>query len=149
MLLKIVDTWLSVLFLAISLVIYVTAAGYDAMPGRFPEILAVVLALLSVLLFLNAVIKNRAKAKPEAKAAPGAHYVMPGLVTLGMAGYALALDFVGFIVPSVVLMFYVGWALGYRRSGLLLLVSLIFVLIVYGIFGLLLGVPLPRPPFME
>ncbi len=148
MLFKSIDTWLSLAFLASSIAIYYTASGYDELPSRFPMLLAVTMALLSVLLFCINLVKLRAKPTPKA-AEPVLRYVMPALLTLGMIAYAAALNLAGFLIPSVIFMFYVGWILGYRRLGVLLLVSIGFVLVVYGIFGLLLGVPLPHPPFME
>ena len=147
MLFKHVDTWLSLAFLALSAIIYSTAAGYDPMPSRFPIILAATLALLSGLLFFNTLMSVRGKVRPAWISLQG--WRMPGLVTVGMVAYAAALDFAGFIVPSIIFVFYIGWALGYRRFGVLLFVALLSVVVVYGVFGVLLGVPLPRPPFMD
>ncbi len=148
MLLRSIDAWLSLVFFALGIVIYVTASGYDDIPSRFPILLAFSFMALSALLFVNTLFKLR-KMDTSKAGFGGARYVMPGMVTAGMCAYAAALDFAGFIVPSVLLMLFVAWVLGYRRAGLLLLVSLLFVLAVYGVFGLLLGVPLPHPPFME
>lgn len=149
MLLKSVNTWLSIVFFALGVVVFSVASGYDDAPSRFPVLLAISFMVLSVLLFINTMIALRLQKKPASTAANAGRFIMPAFVTVGMCAYAAALDFAGFIVPSIFLMLFVGWILGYKRFGLLLLVSLLFVLAVYGVFGLLLGVPLPRPPFME
>lgn len=150
MLLKKIDTWLSIVFFATGVVVYMMASGFDDIPSRFPILLAISFMVLSALLFVNTFFKVRRQNGPEEAPAHGCHrYIMPAMVTVVMCAYAAALEFAGFIAPSVLLMLFVGWVLGYRRSGLLLLVSLLFVLAVYGVFGVLLGVPLPRLPFME
>ncbi len=148
MLLKKINTWLSVTFFALGIVIYATAINYDKMPARFPLLLAISFCVLSLLLLGNTILQHRAGKAKDITFTAG-HYVMPVFVAIGMCIYALALDYAGFIIPSVLFMFYIAWVLGYRRGGLLLLVSLLFVLGVYGVFGLLLGVPLPKLPFME
>ncbi|MGE4298761.1 MAG: tripartite tricarboxylate transporter TctB family protein [Desulfovibrionaceae bacterium] len=147
MLIRNENFWLSLVFMAISVTTFITASGYDDMPARFPKLLALVFALLSVILLVQTWLK--ARREPTRVQTAAMALGTPILVALGMAGYATALEFAGFIAPSALLMVYVGWVLGYRRAGLLLLVSLLFVLFVWGVFGVLLGVPLPRLFFLE
>ncbi len=142
-----INLWLSFIFLLSSVIVYVAAMGYDAAPAKFPKLLAVSCAVLSILLFVRAVIHPKREDGAPAEESGGR--LMTLLVCLGMAGYAMALKFGGFIAPSIVMMIFIGWVLGYRKFGQLLVISTLFVLFVYGVFGLLLGVPLPLPFFME
>ncbi|WP_243544141.1 tripartite tricarboxylate transporter TctB family protein [Pseudodesulfovibrio tunisiensis] len=147
MLLRSSNFWLAVVFMGVSVLTWCTASAYDPMAARFPKLLAAVFALLSALLVFNTV--TRKKAEEAGKPFQLGAYTAPAFVCLGIIGYALALDFAGFIIPSVLLMLFVAWVLGYRKAGILLAVSLGFVLAVYAIFGLLLDVPLPELWVME
>ncbi len=150
MLFKKIDTWIAVAFMALSIGVYSVASGYDPLPSRFPLILSLCTMALAILLVINTLRKCRIQQDETATSSQGVilgNFIMPLIVGIGMCAYAASLEFCGFIAPSILLMFFIAWVLGYRRAGMLLLVALLVVLAVYGIFDQLLGVPLPELPF--
>ncbi len=142
-----VNLWLSLIFLIFSVIVYITAIGYDPMPSKFPKLLAIICAILALFLMAGALVKT--KREDDTVAEHNGSYSMMLLVCVSMVGYAAMLKFAGYIPSSIVMMIAVGWFLGFRKFRFLLVISIITVLIVYGVFGLLLGVPLPIPFFIE
>ncbi len=143
MLLRRMNTWLSVMFSILGGSVWLVAIDYDVIPSRFPILLAICFILCSFFLLFNTVLENRS-GKFLAGKFKWQSYVTPFLIATGMSIYAVVLDYCGFIVSSFFLMFYSSWILGSRRTSFMSLVCFLFVLIVYGIFHLLLGVPLPE-----
>ena len=146
MLLRRINTWLSVIFFILGGSVWFVAVDYDVVPSRFPILLAICFILCSFFLLFNAVLESRT-GKDLAEKFKWQSYVTPFLIATGMSLYAVILDYCGFIVSSFFLMCYSSWILGYRRTSFMFLVCFLFVLIVYGIFHLLLGVPFPESIF--
>ncbi|WP_027178497.1 tripartite tricarboxylate transporter TctB family protein [Maridesulfovibrio bastinii] len=145
-----IDTWIAAAFMLLGIGVYSVASGYDPIPSRFPIILSLCSIVLSVLLFVNTVKNNEKQTSETSEPAQESvlsKFTMPVIVGIAMCAYAASLEFCGFIVPSVLLMLFIAWILGYRRAGVMLLTSLLVVLAVYGIFDQLLGVPLPESSF--
>lgn len=152
MLLRNIDTWIAAAFMLLGICVYSVASGYDPIPSRFPIILSICSIFLSILLFINTV-RNKNRQAPKTvdcdcvEESALTKFIMPVIIGVAMCAYSASLDFCGFIVPSIVLMLFVAWVLGYRRAGIMLLTAILVVLAVHGVFDQLLGVPLPESPF--
>jgi hypothetical protein len=139
------DLWLSLVLLILSALVFHTASGFDEMPSRFPKLLAIVFAALAILLAASSAL-GKEKERPEVLAAMRG-FDKPLFLAVGMVVYVRTVDILGYLVPSVLLFLFVGWMLGYRKHVRLAATGLVAVLIVYAVFNLALGVPLPSPPW--
>jgi putative tricarboxylic transport membrane protein len=139
------DLWLSLVLLVLSALVFHTASGFDEMPSRFPKLLAVVFAALAIMLAISVSFRKE-KESPEFLAALRG-FDKPLVLVVGMVVYIRVVDILGYLIPSVLLFFCVGWMLGYRKHVRLAVTGLVAVLIVYAVFNLALGVPLPSPPW--
>jgi len=60
------------------------------------------------------------------------------------AAYVAGFVWLGFFTSTVIMVPAVAWMLGYRETKVILLTTLSFTLVLYAVFRLLLGVPLPE-----
>lgn len=114
----------------------------------FPKLLGFALLLLSVMLFLEkekvAPSEEKETAAPKEKQ-PGLSPRNQLLVTcIAIAGYALSLEPLGFVLASSLLGFGLSYGYGYRRHRVNLAATLCVVLSLYLIMTRLLEVHLPQ-----
>ncbi len=139
------DFWLSLALLMLSALVFQMASGFDEMPSRFPKLLAVVFAALAIMLATSALLRKEGESPEFLAALRG--FDKPLILVVGMVVYVRIVDILGYSIPSVLLFVFVGWMLGYRKHVRLAVTGLVAVLIVYTVFNLALGVPLPSPPW--
>jgi putative tricarboxylic transport membrane protein len=110
----------------------------DPGTAAFPRILAVALGVLAVLLFLS---PREAKLLPERAGT----FPMVGIVVATVL-YALVLPLFGFLVSTALYLIGALLLMGVRRPVYLAVVPLALSVVLFGLFGLLLEVPLPYGP---
>lgn len=135
------DFWLSLVLLALSAAVYVTASGYDDLPSRFPRLLALSLAILALGLLASTIVRKTSAATPTTLSWHGLRG--PLVITFGMTGYLLVLPWGGYFATSLALFFFVAKALGYRSSATLAVTAVVAIAALYLSFAVALGVPLP------
>lgn len=147
---KIHDTLLGLLFIAIGLAVLMTVSTYPQMPGQdvgpamFPGIMAVALMVFGSILAM----RGRRLAGPRRLVSLGEwaqspRHIMAGLsVVLGCAAYALFSNLLGFLIIAPPLLFVWHRAFGVR-PGTALFSALLTTLLVWAVFYKALGVPLP------
>lgn len=116
--------------------------------GFWPRILAIVLIILSVLLFIETLLKEK-KASSDApfefkSKAMKRVYIMIGIFVI----YALILYLGGFVIASLLFIPAVMYLLGERNKKKLLGASVIITGIVYFLFTILLHITLPQSVFL-
>lgn len=128
-----------------------TGTAKEGMGARLlPLLLTILLALLSISLLIQGLIRRR-KGSGEAEVSPpllGAHLKIPAVLVVLLILYLLALDLLGFLIATPVFLIVVMRVLGSAwRSSALLGVS--FTAFIYLIFSLLFQVPLPTGSLLE
>ncbi|HTF92140.1 MAG TPA: tripartite tricarboxylate transporter TctB family protein [Verrucomicrobiae bacterium] len=107
----------------------------------FPKTLAVLLGIMSVILLARTLAGKEAVSGGEKIETQGWIRIAVTLMTL--AGFALALERLGFLLTTFLLMISLLRAIEAQKWRKVVVVALATALISYAIFSLLLGVPLP------
>ncbi len=107
----------------------------------FPVILATLLLILSLILLGQALRGAPTGRGPERIEAEGWYRIAATLVTL--VGFALALERLGFLLSTLLLMVLLLRAIESLAWHKVLAVALVTSLVAYAIFSWLLGIPLP------
>jgi len=107
----------------------------------FPRTLAVLLGIMSLILLARALAGREALGGGEKIETQGWIRIAVTLMTL--AGFALALERLGFLLTTFLLMISLLRAIEAQKWRKVVVVALATALISYAIFSLLLGVPLP------
>ncbi|MCI8830428.1 MAG: tripartite tricarboxylate transporter TctB family protein [Lachnospiraceae bacterium] len=126
-------------------VVFILAAIYiiiKAIPmeseGVFPIMSAGVLLLCAVYLFMEVLVKREAIVKLE-----GVNLSMVGVTILALAAYVFLLKKIGYIIDTFLLCAFIIRSLGYKRFGIIALCSALAVAATFGVFKVILSVPLP------
>lgn len=109
--------------------------------GFFPRVLAVLLVLLAVIELVRALRQGPSAAAPGKIEIEG--WFRIGATLTIMAGFALILERLGFLLATFLLMVLLLRAIEAPRWPKAIVVALLASLISYGLFAWLLGVPLP------
>lgn len=107
----------------------------------FPKVLAALLAILSLVLLAQAFARTKAPLVSNKIGAAG--WIRIGATLATLAGFAIVLERLGFLLTTFVLMICLLRAIEAQSWGKVIAVALATSLITYGLFSRLLGVPLP------
>ena len=133
--------------LALAGYIFVTAStlpfGTIRVPQTafFPKTLAVLLAIFAVILLARALAGSEALSRAERIETEG--WIRIGITLAALAGFAFALERLGFLLTTFLLMIILLRAIEAQKWRKVVVVALATALISYAIFYLLLAVPLP------
>lgn len=107
----------------------------------FPKGLAALLAILSLVLLAQAFARTEAPLDSNKIGAAG--WIRIGATLATLAGFAIVLERLGFLLTTFLLMICLLRAIEAQSWGKVIAVALATSLITYGLFSRLLGVPLP------
>ena len=107
----------------------------------FPTTLATLLLIFSVILLAQTLLKGEVRRGPDNVVAEG--WIRIGATLATMVGFALALERLGFLLTTFLLMVLLLRAIESQRWPKVVAIALMTALISYAIFGWLLGIPLP------
>jgi len=107
----------------------------------FPKTLAVLLGIFSLILLARALAGREALRGSEKIETEG--WIRIGATLATLAGFALVLEHLGFVLSTFLLMVCLLRAIEAQSWGKIITVALATSLITYGLFARLLGVPLP------
>ena len=109
--------------------------------GFFPRALGILLVLLALGELLRALRHSEAVLSMEKIAGEG--WIRIGATLATMLGFALVLEWLGFLLATFLLMVLLLRAIEAPRWPKVFVVALVTALLSYGLFAYLLGVPLP------
>jgi len=136
------DMVAAVILLLIGIYVSIEVSGYtkiaslDIGPAFFPRVLGVLLIVFAILLAWQAKSKND---QTQVVFINRNLMIVFGLV----AAFAVAFNFLGFIITSVVLLTVLMRLMGAESWKKAILVSIITTIVIYGVFHTFLNVPLP------
>lgn len=104
--------------------------------------MAFLLGLMSLGLMLGALIRIFGKTSKETDA-PKIKWRNPLLVLIILTAYGAFFNFLGFSLSTFLLLTVLVWVLGRRKLYVALIVSILTVVLSYGLFVVALGLPLP------
>lgn len=153
------DKWIAALFLAGSVAYGYAAVTYPILPfermspilpNTWPQVLAVLAALLSILILVAPVpeadAEGRRPGHVDLAALAKFKLGQAGLLVGAMIAYALLLRPIGFLAATVLFLVGTGLVLGERRMLLAIPIACVGAVIVWGLVDPLLGIvlrPLP------
>lgn len=107
-----------------------------------PKGLGFLMILLSILLFFSRAVETEAE---KAKRNIPKKELLVLLAVFGMIFvYILLFEIIGFIIMTMIFIFFSSWFLGYRAFKTNIIVSILFPIVMYTIFVYALGITLPR-----
>ncbi|GGE32427.1 hypothetical protein GCM10007276_07130 [Agaricicola taiwanensis] len=118
---------------------YVEAGNYAGQSGGYPRVLAILLGLSAIILAARTLMGASAPDDARLFDHPGRFVVGLGMIFL----YVVAIDVVGYILPSLIFGIGVPMLLGYRHLQLLLPVVIGILVFIYLVFKVMLERPLP------
>lgn len=147
---KLNDAVFGALFLALSLLVLWSIQGYPKIPGQnvgpaaFPAVVAVTLALCSLLLIVQGVRTRGSSAwfRRGAWTSQPRQLIAFAITVLGLLLYVLASERIGFLITGVVMLASLMLALRVRMSTALL-VAVVSTAVIHVAFYKGLRVPLP------
>jgi putative tricarboxylic transport membrane protein len=137
---------ISCVFILLGIIVLVNVSTYPSVgreqitgPAFFPRLLALILIGLSVMLFIS-----NYRSKDQSSTGLFDIYAINAYITMvGLLGYMVMINIVGFIIATPILLFGLMKFYGMKKYPKLVLSSVIITGIIYGVFKLLLAVPLP------
>jgi putative tricarboxylic transport membrane protein len=121
----------------------VEASGYRGQSSYFPLAVLGFGTALAVVWAGQCSLALARGAHPRFEARAG-DFARFGFVVVVIVLYTLAVAWAGFFTATLVMVPALAGVLGYRRWGVAILATLVFVTVLYGVFRLLLSIPLPR-----
>ena len=141
---KVGDIWVSFFFIFFGIVIIIKAIGLpvgtvrEPQPGFFPLLAGILMTVLSVLLLIHACLGRSTGVE-----AFGSLW-RPAILIMGMIVYTLILDFMGYVIATIILSATILGVLGIKTWWILAGVSSGVSIGSYVVFGRLLGITLPN-----
>lgn len=133
------DIALGLIFVGLGIAAAWMATSYSGAGGTYPMVLGIILTLLGGTVALRAVRKG----SNEARVLVDAPVKMITAVFIAAIYVALVVP-LGFYTSSFLLMLVLPIALGFRQGVYALIVTLVFMVVVYLVFSVLLEKPLPK-----
>jgi putative tricarboxylic transport membrane protein len=155
------DIYMGILLLVLSVLYWLQADNIQVsvLSGRFgaqelPKMLAVLLAVFSLLMIAQAAIRSLASRTAAADAQEGergsAIQIGPalGVLLIGIA-YTLLLEILGYPIAIALLLGATAYLMGWRRWPVLIAFSAAGAAILWVVFAYILDIPLPAAPWQH
>ena len=124
--------------------VYWLAGGYNPAAALFPRLIAIVMMLAAAGLVVRGLLRPQAGEPLDLAMAIRTAAVI-GLTIV----YVVAVASLGYLTASAVFIPVAAWVLGVRRPLVLTLSTLVFLLLVAGLFLSVFKVPLPRDVIVQ
>ncbi len=139
------ETYTILILLASFIALLYETGGYDIQVIRYPKILLwTAITICLILLFTKP--KGDSPAKKFDPKDRFKNFMPVAIVFLMGTLYTAGLFYLGFAIPSACFLLAMMMYFGERRPLVLLTITFLFLLLLYGVFIYLLGVPLPFFP---
>ena len=132
----------AILMTAISTALLTSTYSHPSESVQFPRFLVIFQLLFSVVLLVRAL---RISTKdPTQRETPSLSRLVPFQIFASISAYILAIEHIGYFVATALFLLGSMYMFGRHRSVVLVGVTAAFLLTVYILFGLLIGVRLPE-----
>lgn len=138
------DARICLVFIVLSSAFLVESYSYDVRIARYPRALLILLLVLCLTVLFQSIRKSAEKRADTASSAK--HYAPVVITSLLISAYFLGLWYLGIIAPTACFMAFMMWYFGERRWTVIVITTIIFCAVLYVVFILFLGVPIPLFP---
>lgn len=147
---KRIDIGVGIVLSIFSSAVFIYAGNYKGAgvsqygPNFFPQSLAVLMFLFSVLMIVQAV---RGRALKGLEAINKAGFIRATVTLVFSIIYLVAMQYLGFFLATIIFLYVVMTYIGHEGKIVRIISSLIVSAIIYGIFHFFLKIPLPEGLF--
>ena len=142
-----VNKIIAIAFILIAMSFILGSMNLPADAKLYPLILSILLAALSILLFVTSHKKSKTDNSPNPLLLLVKHYKHFSILIIGYILFIVGLSILGFAPACFLFLIIIQYLLGYKKKSVLLVNSAIFTLVIYFCFSSLLNVPLPNGIF--
>jgi len=135
------NIYLSITLIILSIIVFIESLKLPNIDAQFPKLISISLFITAIILVISSLkIKTQEKKKEY-------NYWRAGIVIVGLILYILILRWLGYLLSTGLLITYVIFILGYNKRKQIIVVAIVATVVLYLIFKILLGVPLPMMEF--
>lgn len=116
---------------------------YTTSPAFWPSIISVVIALMGLLLMLPEKLTETVDEIDENRTPWKTRIPKLFVILVVLFGFYFLIEQLGMVVPAMVLIFFLMVYAGYRRWGLMVLLSILVPIILYVFFVYVANIPIP------
>lgn len=138
------DAWICITIALLSVGFLVEANKYDIQAARYPKYLLYIIFVLCIAVFAESFIKG--KPGQRDRTIWRERYIPALTVFLMIALYAAGVWFAGMLIPTVIFLAVAMRYFGEKRWGVIIGVTAVFCAVLYAVFVIFLGVPIPMLP---
>jgi len=135
---------LGIAYLIGTLKIPVMDAADEVGPRTFPYIIAATVIICGVLLLLKEFVNKERKAFSFRFIAERGIWLKILLSMAAGIAYGMVLDWLGYIIATIIFMFFVGWLINVGRHMQNLIIAVVFSIFTFVAFALILKLSMPR-----
>jgi putative tricarboxylic transport membrane protein len=149
---KFYDRICSIIFLILALIViwqsFLVPVGRlsKPAPGFLPLLVGILLALLSIVLWIEAGLRKPSPEQVHFLTGEG-QWLSAFLAVASLLAYALLIDFLGFIICALLILFFLFWFVGKQKWWAAFIETVLVTLVSHLIFKVALNVQLPRGLF--
>lgn len=137
------DTILSIILLLFCAIVFITSQQMPPGPKFFPEILSLILAVLSLILLFSS-LKGKSIVKNNNNKENTINWKKFITIVAATFLYIFFIETIGYIISTFGLIILISWVLGYKNKVSLVIISLIVTMVLYSFFALVFNIPLPK-----
>ncbi|WP_339251684.1 tripartite tricarboxylate transporter TctB family protein [Sporosarcina sp. FSL W8-0480] len=134
------------IFFSLGLFAFFYSFQFSEVAAFWPKFFAVVLMVLAIALIVDTKLKPDREQVSE-NTISTREYKLLAIIAASAVIYMIAMDFLGFTVSSIILLFFLFWVFGYRHFKNVIIISIASSIVVTLIFQVFLKVPLPQGLF--
>lgn len=132
------DFYMAFVFLMMGVFTYIQSQKIPDTPAEFPILIAICLFIAAFIQMFMALARRGIKAEKVE------HKIRPVIIITAMTAiYIFLISYVGYLLSTVLLVYFVIAVLGYKPKKQMLLISCLATLIIFVMFKVVLRVPLP------
>jgi len=135
------NIYLSITLIILSIIVFIESLKLPNIDAQFPKLISISLFITAIILVISSLKMKTQEKKKEY------NYWRAGKVIVGLILYILILRWLGYLLSTGLLITYVISILGYKKRKQIIVVAIVSTVVLYLIFKILLGVPLPMMGF--
>ena len=128
----------------VSIFFFFSSNSFPSESAAFPKVIALILMILSTILMIQTFRKKSVKERKVEETIPK-KTIFTVIVSII---YILMINIGGFLLMTPIYLFIIITGLGYRNKKIAIIISLATTIVIYSVFKIILGVPIPKGLFI-
>ena len=144
------ELFFPLLFLTLGIFVFIESNSFPETAAFFPKLLSVLLIFFSLIIFINILQKNNIEKNKingnyntkKITSKEGNNKTVY-ILLIGLILYTILIKYLGYVVSTIILVYYTIFSLNYEKKRSILFISIIIGFILYFIFKYIFKTPLP------